>query len=262
MPQPDVKNGLDYGDRTFSTSCAVLMRSPEDLEEAWTLGPDEHALLSGRRGSTRLGFAVLVRFFSLEGRLPATEEVSAVSEEEVAYVAGQVDVQATEYHSYDHQGRTAESHRAQIREAFGFKPSTNRDADELATWLLVDVAPYEYDGERLKEAAYTRLRSLKIEPPTPGRLERLVRSSLRSYDERFCKTTLERLSQNSIAEMNALLSDPGAPEVTEDTAGNSGDGRPSGREEPTLARLRNDPGRASAESARTEIAKLSRLHGI
>ena len=46
------------------------------LEEAWTLGPDEHILLSGKReGPTRLGFAVLVRFFAREGRLPDPEQV-------------------------------------------------------------------------------------------------------------------------------------------------------------------------------------------
>lgn len=86
-----------------------------------------------------------------------------------------------------------------------------------------------------------------------------MRSALRSYDEQFCEATLERLSDNTIAEMNALLSEP---DVTEDTAGGDARDSVSSQKEPTLARLRNDPGRASAESARTEIAKLSRLRGI
>lgn len=76
---------------------------------------------------------------------------------------------------------------------FGFRPATAGDAEKLAQWLLGEAAPYEYDAERLKEAAYTRLRALKIEPPTPGRVERLVHSVLRRYDERFCRTTLARL---------------------------------------------------------------------
>ena len=126
-----------------------------------------------------------------------------------------------------------------------FRPATTGDADELAAWLLEEVAPYEYDAERLMEAAYTRLRALKIEPPTPGRLNRLVRSSLRSYDEHFCETTLDRLSESSIVEMDALLSEPDVPE---DAAGDGADDVSSYRKQPTLARLRNDPGRASAES--------------
>ncbi len=64
----------------------------------------------------------------------------------------------------DHEGRTAEYLRAQILEAFGFRPATAGEAEELAEALLAEAAPYEYDAERLKGAACTRLRALKIEP--------------------------------------------------------------------------------------------------
>jgi hypothetical protein len=229
----------------------------EELEEEWTLGPDEHMLLSGKMGRTRLGFAVTLRFFAREGRFPDPDE--RLPEEAVAHVAAQVGVLAQEYEGYDGRGRTAEYHRSQIREAFGFRPATTADADVLASWLLEEVAPYEYDAERLKEAAYTRLCALKIEPSTPGRIDRLVRSSLRSYDERLCQATLGRLSRNSVAEMDALLSEPDVPE---DAANEDATRGLSARKQPTLARLRNDPGRASAESARAEIAKLSRLRGV
>ena len=48
----------------------------EDLEKAWTLGPDELSMLAGKRGATRLGFAVVLRFFAREGRFPGpTEEI-------------------------------------------------------------------------------------------------------------------------------------------------------------------------------------------
>ena len=230
--------------------------SLEKLEESWTLGPDEHALLSGKRGAPRLGFAVLVRFFALHGRFPALEEID---EDAVGYVARQVDVAAEEYKAYDHRGRTAEYHRAQIREAFGFRQATVQDAEELVEWLLEEVAPREYDAQRLKDAAHTRLRTLKVEPPTPGRLERIVRSALGRYDDRFCETTLERLSQSTLAGMDALLSEPDAVEgAVEDEADND----TSGLEEPTLARLRADPGRAGVEGARTELGKLARLREL
>lgn len=40
----------------------------DEVKEAWTLGPDEHLLLSGKRdGPTRLGFVILMRFFAREG---------------------------------------------------------------------------------------------------------------------------------------------------------------------------------------------------
>lgn len=226
--------------------------SSEELEDPWTLGPDEHALLSGKRGATRLGFAVTLRFFAREGRFPVPEEIG---EDAVEHVAAQVDAPVGEYRAYDPWGRTAEYHRAQIREAFGFRQATVDDAQELAEWLLEEVAPREYDAERLMEAAYARLHALKVEPPTSGRIERVVRSALRSYDERFCETTLGRLSDNAVAEMDALLSgtDMAKDEASSDLAG---------LDEPTLTRLRSDPGRAGVEGARAELSKLSRLREL
>ena len=43
----------------------------EELLEFWTLLDDERELVAGKRGSTRIGFALLLRFFTLHGRFPA-----------------------------------------------------------------------------------------------------------------------------------------------------------------------------------------------
>jgi hypothetical protein len=39
----------------------------EELEQLWTVFAIEQELLKGRSGSTRLGFAVLTKFFHVEG---------------------------------------------------------------------------------------------------------------------------------------------------------------------------------------------------
>lgn len=100
-----------------------------------------------------------------------------------------------------------------------------------------------------------RLRALKVEPPTPSRVERIVRSALRRYDERFCETTLGRLSETTLVEMDALISEPDALE-------DGVDGNAPGLEEPTLSRLGSDPGRAGVEGTRAELAKLARLREL
>ncbi len=232
----------------------------EALEEAWTLGPDELIMLAGKRGPTRLGFAVVLRFFAGEGRFPEPGE--ELDGEAVSHVARQVGVPAEEYEAYDPRGRAAEYHRAQIREAFGFRPATLGDADALADWLQEEVAPREYDPQRLVEAAYARLRALKVEPPTPGRVERAARSALRRYDERFREQTLSRLSSETLAEIDALLL--GSNALHGALVGPEGaDGaRSREAEEATLSRLRADPGRASLNSAFAEIAKLARLRDL
>ena len=46
----------------------------EELVERWTLFPDELALIGAKSGHTRLGFAVMTRFFAEEAASPATRE--------------------------------------------------------------------------------------------------------------------------------------------------------------------------------------------
>lgn len=219
--------------------------APEELGEAWTLGPDEHALLAGKRGATRLGFAVSLRFFAKEGRFPRAAEIVR---EAVSYVALQVGVPAEEYDGYDARGRTSEHHRAQIRDAFGFRPATVEDAGALSDWLFEEVAPREYDLERLKEAAYARLCALKVEPPTQGRVERAARSALRRYDERFREQTLSRLPSETLAELDALLLGPDALHGTPPGSDGAGEARPRQVEEATLSQLRADPSRIAASA--------------
>ena len=59
------------------------------LAEHWSLSDDELPLLDNRTESNRLGFAVLLKFFQLEGCFPRSRrEVPADS---VQYLAKQVD---------------------------------------------------------------------------------------------------------------------------------------------------------------------------
>ena len=43
---------------------------PEDLAEHWTLTADELRLLDPKTDHNRLGFALLLKFFTIEGRFP------------------------------------------------------------------------------------------------------------------------------------------------------------------------------------------------
>jgi hypothetical protein len=75
--------------------------------------------LANKTGPTRLGFALLKKFFELEARFPrGPEEVPPGA---VAYVAGQVSVDAAAFERYPWAGRSIKGHRAQIRQAFGFR---------------------------------------------------------------------------------------------------------------------------------------------
>ncbi len=96
-----------------------------DLVEHWTLLDDERTLVAGKRGATRLGFALLLKFYTRHGRFPeaGTDLPGAV----VEFVARQVQVAAAEFGSYEWAGRSIEHHRAQIREHLGFRECTVAD---------------------------------------------------------------------------------------------------------------------------------------
>ena len=103
---------------------------PEDLIASWTLLESDLALLSNKVGATRLGFAVLLKFFELEGRFPRSS--GEVPGSVVRYVAEQVKVVAAEWNAYDWDGRSIKGHRAQIRQSFSFRECSLLDQDNLA----------------------------------------------------------------------------------------------------------------------------------
>ncbi len=124
----------------------------EELVEHWTLDVEDRTLLDNKTGATRLGFAILLKFFRREGRFPQHKnEVPGIV---ITYLSTQVGVDASAYMQYAWQGRTIEYHRAQIREALGFRESSVADGEQMQQWLITEVLPQEHQDERLREQAY------------------------------------------------------------------------------------------------------------
>ena len=217
----------------------------EELIERWTLMPDELPLLSNKAGHTRLGFAVLLRFFAGEGRFPSSK--GEVPGAVVAHLAKQVRVAAEEYMRYDWQGRSIKYHRAEVRDHFGFREFTADDSEALTAWLVEEVLPREQSREKLRETFYSRCRALRLEPPTEGQVERLLSSTERRFEESFCAKVFSALPEGTALRMDALL------------AGGEPD---SNRRRSILGWVRSDPGRVGLESVLEEIAKLRRVREV
>jgi len=142
----------------------------EELETEWRIWPDEEPLIKNKRGSTRIGFVVLLKFFLHEARFPtAPKEIPL---EIVIYLAGQVGVEVRAWSDYPWEGRSIEYHRASIRAFAGFREATLDDGQELETWLVQESLDQEQRPDRIqeaaREAALARCRSLRIEAPWPG----------------------------------------------------------------------------------------------
>lgn len=240
----------------------------EDLIEHWILGPWELAQLGNKTGATRLGFALLLKFFQREARFPAFKnDLPGIV---ITFVATQVGVPAEAYLQYDWQGRTIKDHRAEIRKLFDFRESTVADGEELKEWLIADVLPLEHQEEVLREEAYAWFRRHHLEAPTPSRLRRLIRSALHTFEQQFYDATLSSLPESAQTALEALLAVPGdvmalqepAPEIPEPTPGQP---LPEASEETHLSplqHLRMDPGRVGLATMLEEMAKLRRIREL
>ena len=144
-------------------------------------------------------------------------------------------------------GRTIEYHRAQIREAFGFREATRADEDRLTAWLAEEVCPVELREEQLREAVLVRCRADRIE--WPGRLDRIVGSARSAFEQQFCGRIAAHLSGDSKTALNELA------------AASAGTG-PSIGGRSLLSELKSDPGKVSLETLLREIDKLSAVRGF
>ena len=64
----------------------------DELVERWTVLAEERDLVAGKRGATKLGFALLLKFFTQHGRFPRGR--SELPDQVVRFVARQVEVPA------------------------------------------------------------------------------------------------------------------------------------------------------------------------
>lgn len=166
----------------------------DEIIEQFTLLGDEQKFVKANRPHNRLGKALLLKFFQYEARFP--EDRSEIPPQVIDYMAQQLEVLPTVFEEYQWQGRSIKDHRNAIRELYGFRPATLMDQNELRDWILNEIMPDEYRPIYLEERVYARLRALHIEPPTKGRVKRLVTSAIHRYEQIFFAQTVEHLSSD------------------------------------------------------------------
>ncbi|MDQ0986937.1 DUF4158 domain-containing protein [Streptomyces sp. V2I9] len=189
-----------------------------DLIEVWTLLEEDQDRLRNKSGANRLGFALLLKFFEGEARFP--EDAGEIPVPAVSYVAQQVKVSTEEWAAYDWSGRAIKRHRTEIRAAFGFRECTKEDQAQLAEWLAVELCGVELNRDRLAEAVVARCRNDRLEPPTPGRITRLVGSAVSTFEERLCAATVGRLSAATRSRLDDLIAEDAGTDA--ESAGGGG----------------------------------------
>ncbi|MEM9092449.1 MAG: DUF4158 domain-containing protein, partial [Cyanobacteria bacterium P01_F01_bin.53] len=218
-----------------------------ELAEHWTIEQADHQLIRQKRGVNRLGFALLLKFFQLKGRFP--EKKNEIPRVVRAFVAEQLSATESDYEQYDWEGRGIKRHRAEIRKLHGFHRMRTSEFDSLRQWLIDKVVPQAINERRLKALLYEELRVRKIEPPTDGRIERLINSAHRQFERQLCDSVVEQLPAKCRQALDKLT-------------GPQSDSWILDADEIPLNQLKQEAGGVGLKSLKAELSKLKTIEEL
>jgi len=229
--------------------------SEQELETYWSFSSDELALIPQQDASSQLGVAASLKFFQLEGFFPSSvKDIPSVA---IDHMAKLFDIDPKAISDYDWQGRTGTRHRGRLRTAMGIRPSTADDFKAVEQWLRKEMVPWDHDTRHLQDAVHEWYRSRLIEPPTEGRIERLVRSAVRTHEAEIFDGTAAKLSPGTRQAMDALIDSSITSDDQVADADEALDWRTT-----SFSILKTDPGRVSLKSVLRELEKLSQIESL
>ena len=108
----------------------------DELNNYWTLTNEETELVNktSKTDYNRIGYAVLLKYFQIEGKFPHRKQ--EIPDVVVEHIAQQLKVQSNEFKRYELQERVAKRHRVQIRAFLGVRVGTVVDAKTILAWLF------------------------------------------------------------------------------------------------------------------------------
>jgi TnpA family transposase len=218
-----------------------------ELVEHFTLDAEALHWLSHQDPHNQLGAAALLTTFRYLGRFPT--QARSVPLAIRHHLASQLSLSPELFDQYDWQGRSAERHRQWVRERLGIRETTVADGEALAAWLSEQALLYQDQRlDVLVELLYERCRTLRLEPPSRARLERIARSGLYQHEGRFSAATLQQLSPETQQALDQLLETDVT--LTQDT------------QLSLMHWLKSDAGQASVAQIQRTAQRLQRLQAI
>jgi hypothetical protein len=110
------------------------------MHDIFNLEDEELTLIKEKNtNKNKLGFAVLLKYFQLEGRYP--KGIQFIDPLLIKYLANQLGISESAIKDFDWEGRSIERFRSEIRDLTGFKQATIEDSKELIVWLIKDIFP-------------------------------------------------------------------------------------------------------------------------
>ncbi|MEN8237486.1 MAG: DUF4158 domain-containing protein [Pseudomonadota bacterium] len=217
-----------------------------ELRECWTLNTQEMKMVQAKSGKTRLGFAVLLKYFLYAKKFPEAEELIALSV--LKFLACQLGKDELTFYHYDFTAETAKLHRRQVRLHCGFRTPTAQDAQNLTDWLTAEILPIKnYNPRTIRTMVYNYFQERKIEPFSIKQINRFINSASQEFERHLFEKISSRLTESQKAALDVLV------KKREDN---------NQTEELSFFDLKQGPGKASLNTILIETQKLKKLREI
>lgn len=185
----------------------------DELHAHWHLTAEESGLLYRRTSHGRLGFVVSLKYFQNEGHFP--EHCREIPEAVLRYLPSQIGVSGENLSQYEFNGRTGKRDRTEILSFMGIRRANRKDKSEFAKVILDEMLPSDPSFNSLQDFAIHWFRNRRIEPPGTVRLDRLIRSTIHTFEKDLFNRIARGLNPKTKALIDSLLS------VAEDDADGS-----------------------------------------
>jgi TnpA family transposase len=220
-----------------------------ELSEQWSLNSEEHDVIAFHPEKNQLGLAVQLKYIQIEGRFPRRlSDIPPVANE---YIALQLNTSPLGIEKYDWEGRSCARHRQHIRLFLGYRPPIAEDAEAIIDWIKSEILPFDHNPNHLTESAIDWCRRNRVEPPTEGRLKRIIRSATNSYENELFEQIHKNLSEIALNQIDQFF-EVDTKNIVDQNSKNE-------QESIDLNTLKSDPGRISLKSVLKQVAKLSSI---
>lgn len=222
-------------------------------EVLFTLDSEEQELVqSNNTEKNRLAFAIMLKFFQANGRYPTKKDT--IDPMILSSLATQLKVSPVLFEPIYLGTRVSERFRRKIRGFLGYRIAKLSDAEILIAWLVDQTKNGSYTMPQYRDKAHQFFKENKLEPFTPERTDRYIRSAIHRFEKRFFSDIAKQLSLESVKLVNDLLSD--------DTKTNSSKKDKIPDDEITLRRLKADVAGVKLKHVAFEIKKLNFIRSI
>jgi len=166
---------------------------PEELIECWTLLDDDRRLVANKTGATRLRFALLLKFFELDGRFPrSAAELPAAA---VEYVAAQVKVPAGALDAYQWSAARSSITARRSVPSSGSAKRPSRTSGCSRTGSRATSARLSLARSACERRCCAAVAASASSRRHPSRAQRILGAARASCEHEFTSRTHARLSE-------------------------------------------------------------------